>query len=73
MPILPPDHPERHALAEEAHARPPEALETPTRATYLAVLIEPDERERERAHLAVLCEKHGVAPPAASRNCSARA
>ena len=65
-PTLPPDHPERFALAEEAHARPPEALDTPTRATYLAVLIDPDDRERERAHLAALCDRFGVAPPAAS-------
>ena len=61
-PILPPDHPERFALAEEAHARPPEPLETPTRATYLALLIEPEDRERERAHLAALCERYGVPP-----------
>ena len=65
MPSLPPDHPERFALAEEAHARPPEALDTPTRATYVAVLVDVDERSRELAHLASLCDAHGVPPPAA--------
>ena len=63
MPLIPTDHPDRFALAEEAHSRPPEALETPTRATYVAVLIEQDDREREQAHLAALCELYAVAPP----------
>jgi uncharacterized membrane-anchored protein len=65
MTTLPPDHPQRLALADEAHARPPEPLEAPARATYVAVLVEPDERERELAHLATLCAGFGVAPPAA--------
>jgi uncharacterized membrane-anchored protein len=63
MPIIPTDHPDRFALAEEAHSRPPEALDTPTRATYIAVLIDPEERERELAHLVALCERSGVPPP----------
>ena len=63
MALLPPDHPERRALADEVHARPPEPLETPSRATYVAVLVQPDDRERERAHLATLCERHSAAPP----------
>ena len=61
---LPQDHAERFALAEEVHARPPEPLPTPARASYLAVLIDADERARESAHLAKLCERHAVAPPA---------
>ena len=65
MTLLPPNHPQRFALAEEAHARPPEPLEVPSRATHLAVLVDPDHRERERAHLATLCEPFGVVPPAA--------
>ncbi len=63
MALLPPDHPERYLLAEEVHARPPEAIEAPARATYLAVLIDPDNRDRERAHLATLCERFAVAAP----------
>ncbi len=63
MIALPSDHPERFALAEEVHARPPELLPTPARASYLAVLVDADERARETAHLARLCERHAVAPP----------
>ncbi len=61
----PPDHPSRLALADEVHARPPEPLETPCRATYIAILIESEDRERERGHIAALCTQYGVLPPAA--------
>jgi uncharacterized membrane-anchored protein len=61
---LPADYPERYALADEVHARPYEALETPERASHLAVLVEPEERARERDHLLALCARFGVAPPA---------
>ncbi|MGL4573703.1 MAG: DUF3422 family protein [Burkholderiaceae bacterium] len=61
---LPADHAERFILAEEVHARPSEALEAPVRASYLAVLVDPDARVSERNHLAALCERFGVAPPA---------
>ena len=63
MSTLPPDHPQRLALAEEAHARPPEPLQAPARATYVAVLLDPEDREREFAHLSSLCGQFGVAPP----------
>lgn len=61
---LPPDHPERLVLADEVHARPPEPLEAPSRASYVAVLVEADDRERERAHIERLCERAGVDGPA---------
>ncbi len=61
--MLPPDHPSRLTLAAEVHARPAEALYTPCRATYVAILIDPDQRERERVHLATLCAHYGVPPP----------
>lgn len=64
MSRLPVDYPERIVLANEVHARPYEVLETPERASYLAVLVEPEERERERAHIAALCEQFDAAPPA---------
>ena len=63
MPILPPDHPERLVLADEVHARPPEAIETPARATYAAILVDHEERERELAHITGLCDRFDVAPP----------
>lgn len=62
---LPPDHELRQALAHEVHARPHEALRAPVRASYLVVLVEPADRERERAHVAALCEDRGASPPAA--------
>ena len=61
---LPPDHPDRRPLADEVHARPYEALETPGRATCVAVRVDSADRERERAHLGALCERFGIAPPA---------
>lgn len=65
MPFLPPDHPERMVLADEVHARPPEPLNTPARATYVAVLISPEEREPERQHLARLFARFDLPPPVA--------
>jgi uncharacterized membrane-anchored protein len=62
---FPADHPDRRALADEVHARPYEALDTPERATCVAVQVDADDRERERAHLASLCERFGAAPPRA--------
>lgn len=64
MPLLPPDHPDRLSLADEVHARPPEPLETPSRATYVAVLMAHDDRAREVDHLTELCVQHGVPGPA---------
>ncbi len=64
MTALPPDHPERYLLADEAHARPPAALDTPQRATYLAVVVAQEDRGREHAHVAALCARFDVPPPA---------
>jgi uncharacterized membrane-anchored protein len=64
MANLPPDHPDRILLADEVHARPPEPLETPSRASYVAVLVDADDRSRELAHLSLLCKSFGVPPPA---------
>ena len=63
-PLLPPDHPDRVSLAAEVHARPPEPLTTPSRASYVAVRIDDPARAAEQAHIAALCRHFGVAPPA---------
>lgn len=63
--MTPPDHPLRLSLADEVHARPPEPLDAPARATYVAVLVDPDQRAAEHAHVALLCSHHGVAAPPA--------
>ncbi len=62
--LLPPDHPDRALLAAEVHARPPEPLAAPSRASYVAVRIEGDARAAESAHLASLCAQFGAPPPA---------
>ena len=64
MPFLPPDHPQRRTLSDEVHARPPEALQTPARASHVAVLVDEAEREAEREHLAGLCRTLGIEVPA---------
>jgi uncharacterized membrane-anchored protein len=61
---LPPNHPDRFVLADEVHARPPVPLETPSRASYVALLVDADDRPREQARLKALCEHAGIAPPA---------
>ena len=63
--LLPPDHPDRALLAAEVHARPPEPLAAPSRATYVAVRIDGDGRAAESAHLASLCARFEMAPPPA--------
>ena len=60
---LPPDHPDRVSLAGEVHARPPEALATPSRATYVAVVVDHAERADELVHLEQLCRSAGIAAP----------
>ena len=63
MPMLPSDHPERLALADEVHARPPEPLQTPTRASHVAMLMDADDRVLESQHLARLLARFDVTPP----------
>jgi uncharacterized membrane-anchored protein len=65
MPIFPPNHADRYAMAEEVHARPPETVLVPSRASYVAVLIDSDDRARELAHLDRLCRRFSVPGPAA--------
>ncbi len=61
--LLPPDHPDRALLAAEVHARPPEPLAAPSRASYVAVRIEADARAAESAHLVRLCTQFDIAAP----------
>lgn len=62
---LPENHPQRFALANEIHARPQEAVQPPARVSYIAVSVEPEDRDREHAHVSALCERYGAhSPPA---------
>ena len=64
--LLPPDHPDRAALAAEVHARPPEPLRAPSRASYVAVRIDAPARAAELDHIATLCGHFGLTPPVAA-------
>lgn len=62
---LPENHPQRFPLANEVHARPQEALQPPVRVSYLAVMVDPEGRDREHVHVAALCARYGAHPPPA--------
>lgn len=60
---LPQEHDQRFALNDEVHARPPEALTTPTRVSYLALVSPWDEREAEWQGVCDLARRYGAAAP----------
>ncbi|MGK7860806.1 DUF3422 family protein [Falsiroseomonas sp. E2-1-a4] len=60
-----PPHPQRDVLTGELHARPPLPLQTPVAISRLALSGEAGgERGAGVAHLAALCRRYGVTPPA---------
>ena len=60
-----PLHPDRDLLAGELHARPPLPLATPVSISRLANVTEPGARRGAAIeHLALLCRRYGVTPPA---------
>jgi uncharacterized membrane-anchored protein len=61
---LPADFPDRHLLAQEVHARPPPSIDTPSRVSEVAVLVEAELRAAEHGHLAALCAEWSIEPPA---------
>lgn len=61
------DHPQRYPLVNELHARPFPTLRAPCHAVYIAIK-EPSraanrDRERDRAHLIGLLDRHGAPHP----------
>lgn len=58
------EHALRVPLTNEVHARPPEALKPPVRATLLAMLSGEEAGEAELRHLERLCDWAGVPRPA---------
>lgn len=58
------DHALRQELTSEVHARPFMLLRPPERATHLALVTDEHAADLDRAQVAVLCERFGVAPPA---------
>lgn len=65
---IPVNHPQRFALNYELHARPPEALDIPEQASYLALATDPSNREAEHERIVELCTRYGVPPPAPELN-----
>lgn len=62
------NHPQRHALHNEIHARPPESVTPPLAITQVVMLADPAQRDASRAHLATLLRNHHLAPPDAQTN-----
>ena len=62
---FPPDDPQRRALHDEVHARPPARIVTPERVAHLALRIPPGAREQEARSIATLAALLGVPAPGA--------
>jgi uncharacterized membrane-anchored protein len=56
-------HPQRVALHNEIHARPPEAMSAPLVLSHIVMVADADEREASRAHLAALLRDHHLPLP----------
>ena len=52
------DHPQRTALHNEIHARPPEPMTPPLAISHVVMLCDPVERDASRAHLSTLLRDH---------------
>jgi len=65
---LPPQHPLRVELAEEVHARPPDAFKSPFRVSYLALLSDAADRDTEWEQFCELLRRFDVTPPARVTN-----
>ncbi len=62
------NHPQRQALHNEIHARPPEAVTPPLAISQVVMLADPAQRDASRAHLATLLRNHHQAPPDGTTN-----
>ncbi len=59
-------HPQRAALHNEIHARPPEAMAVPLCIAHVVMACNAQEREESRAHIARLARDHHQAQPDAT-------
>lgn len=55
--------PQRTALHNEVHARPPESMSSPLAITHIVMLADASQHEASRAHLAALLRDHHQPPP----------
>ena len=56
-------HPQRAALHNEIHARPPQALVAPLAISHVVMVCDAAEREASRAHIAALLRDHHLPLP----------
>ena len=61
-------HPQRVALHNEIHARPPEAMGAPLAISHLVMLATAAERDASRGHLAALLREQHLPLPDADAN-----
>ncbi|HWI78436.1 MAG TPA: DUF3422 domain-containing protein [Ramlibacter sp.] len=61
-------HPQRVALHNEIHARPPEAMSPPLAISHVVMLGTAQEREASRGHVAALLRDHHLPQPDAQSN-----
>ena len=59
----PRQHPQRVALHNEIHARPPEAMGAPLAISHLVMVCDAAEREASREHVAALLRDHHLPSP----------
>jgi uncharacterized membrane-anchored protein len=62
----PQPHPQRAALHNEIHARPPEALTAPLAISHIVMVGDAQQREASRAHVAALLRDHHLPQPDAA-------
>jgi uncharacterized membrane-anchored protein len=60
---LPPAHPQRTALHNEIHARPPQALNAPLAISHIVMVCDAEQRHASREHLAALLRDHHLPRP----------
>jgi len=59
----PTQHPQRAALHNEIHARPPEAMTAPLAISHVVMVCDAAGRDASRAHVAALLRDHHLAQP----------
>ena len=61
--MLPKTHPQRTALHNEIHARPPEAMAPPLAFSHIVMVADAAQRDASREHLAALLRDHHLPQP----------
>ena len=64
----PRQHPQRVALHNEIHARPPEAMNAPLAISHVVMVCDAAQREASRAHVSALLRDHHLPLPDAQSN-----